>query len=220
LRRESIQHWFWCAALLPACLAVSGCGSADEIAHYQAVRLKQPEVKAVDGMLAAVVLPTGDASEESSPESAAWFFKLAGPVEVVDPQTEPFHKFIKSVHFVDGKPQYDPPADWQARGPSEMRYETFEIPGDKPLQLSVTTLPRGDVDEAEYLLSNINRWRGQLGLRPIDQDHLAEGTVRLTLDGASATLVSLVGKLQQTGMSPPAGPFSGAGSAPGAENGN
>ncbi len=144
----------------------------------------------------------------------AWFFKLAGPVVAVHNQAGDFHKFITSVHFADGKPQYDPPAEWQARGPSQMRYETFEIPvGDdkKPLELSVTTLPRGEQEEGAFLLANINRWRGQMGLPAIGEHQLAEATVRLTLADGTATLVSLVGKLQASGMTPPFAPKSGAG---------
>jgi hypothetical protein len=212
--------------LLPLSLAVLGCEQADEIRQYQAVALRQPEPAkppADDGMLAAVVLPTPPVAEivdreqqfPTPPEpQMAWFFKLAGPVVAVHNQAGDFHKFVESVHFAGGKPQYEPPAEWKARGPGQMRYETFEIPvgGDeKPLELSVTTLPRGDQEEAAFLLANINRWRGQMGLAPISEQQLAEGTVRLTLADGTATLVSLVGKLQQTGRSPPFAPKSGAG---------
>ncbi len=106
------------------------------------------------------------------PEPAAWFFKLPGPVEAdVHAQAEAFHSFLKSVHFADGRPQYDPPAEWQAQGPSAMRFETFQIPGEKPLELAITTLPRGDQDEATCILSNINRWRGQMSLQPLGEIH-------------------------------------------------
>ena len=35
-------------ALLPACLALAGCGRVDEIQHYQAIKLKQPEPPPVE----------------------------------------------------------------------------------------------------------------------------------------------------------------------------
>ncbi len=197
---------------MPAGLAVLGCGQSDEIRHYQAVKLKQPEIKATDGMLAAIVLPTENTPGTAAAEGQAWFFKVAGPIEAVAPLADVFHKFLLSVHFVDGRPAYDVPADWHARGASEMRYETFEIPvaGGKPLELSVTTLPRGEQDEAEFVLANINRWRGQMSLRHLaGAEELAEQSQRLPLEGATATLVSLTGKLKAGGMGAPLAPFSG-----------
>ena len=214
IRRLSL---FACEALLPAGLAMPGCGPTDEIRHYQAVKLKQPEVQATDGMLAAVVLPEQTGGASPSEPAAAWFFKLAGPVEAVAPLAEEVQKFIRSVHFVDGHPQYDVPADWRAQGASQMRFETFEVPaGDKTLELTVTTLPRGEQDETTFLLANINRWRGQMSLLPLEPDELAEKTQRLPLDGATATLVSLTGKLKAGGIGAPFAPFAGGGDPHGA----
>ncbi len=160
-------------ALLPACLALVGCGHVDEIQHYQAIKLKQPEPPpfeeppAVDRISAAIVVhPAGSpnaSDKDSESPAAAWFFKLSGPVAAVDAQADAFEKFVSSIHFVDDAPKYDPPADWQPQGPSSMRYETFEIPGN--VELSVSTLPKLEKDETAFLLNNINRWRGQLGLR-------------------------------------------------------
>jgi hypothetical protein len=173
-------------------------------------------------MLAAVVLPAaspaaGPPAEQEGDKTQepgqAWFFKLAGPVAEVEPQSGAFLAFIKSIHFVDGKPQYDVPEGWKAQGASSMRYETFEIPSaaDKPLELAISTLPRGDQDETSFVLANVNRWRGQLGLSAIGPAELVDETQQLTLDGATATLVSMVGKLKPSGMGPAHAPFSGAG---------
>ena len=197
---------------MPAGLALLGCGQSDEIRHYQAVKLKQPEIKATDGMLAAIVLPTEKAPSTAAAGEQAWFFKLAGPIEAVAPLADVFHKFLLSVHFVDGHPAYDVPADWHARGASEMRYETFEIPvpDGKPLELSVTTLPRSKQDEAEFLLDNINRWRGQMSLRhlgaPKSWPTRASDCPSM---GRRPRLVSLTGKLKAGGMGALLAPFSG-----------
>ena len=109
------------------------------------------------------------------------------------------------------RPQYDPPADWQPQGPSAMRYETFVIPGEQPIELAVTTLPKLETDETAFLLANINRWRGQLSLGQIGEEQLAGSTRQLPLAEGTATLVSLVGKLKPTGMGSQVAPFSGAG---------
>lgn len=209
-------------ALLPAFLAAVGCGQVDEVRHYQAVALKQPEPPPVeqppevDGILAAIVVqplgsPPAAAIDSDAPTEAAWFFKLSGPIAAVGAQEEAFQKFISSVRFVDGAPQYDPPADWQPQGKSSMRYETFEIRGEQPIELAVSTFPKLEEDETAFLLANINRWRGQLSLSPIGEEGLAGSTRQLPLTDGTATLVTLVGKLKQAGMGSQVAPFSGAG---------
>jgi hypothetical protein len=209
-------------ALLPSCLALLGCGQIDEVQRYQAVALKQPDPppveqpKTVDGILAAIVVhpmgsPATTEADSQTPAEVAWFFKLSGPIAAVGAQAEAFEKFVSSVHFVDDRPQYDPPADWQPQGASAMRYETFVIPGERPVELTVATLPKNETDEAAFLLANINRWRGQLSLGPIGEKALAGSIRQLPLADGTATLVSLVGKLKATGMGPQFAPFSGAG---------
>jgi hypothetical protein len=176
---------------------ICGCKPSEQITHYRAKKILPPEPEAVDGMLGAII----------SHGSQGWFFKLAGPVQAVSTQANAFHEFIKSVKFEEDEPRYQPPKDWHSIGRSGMRYESFEISSEgKKIELAVTTLPKPPGDEASFLLSNINRWRGQLGLRPIGPDDLAKSTETLELDGATATLVSLVGKLKPSNM---AAPFAG-----------
>ena len=43
---------------------------------------------------------------------------------------------------------------------------------DKPLEISVTVLPKSG-DDADYVLVNVNRWRNQLKLPPIAKEQLA-----------------------------------------------
>ena len=227
MRRESILPLVWritptFLALLPACLALPGCGQVDEVRHYQAVALRQPEPPPVeqppevDAILAAIVVrqsasPGAGQAGSESPAEAAWFFKLSGPVAAVGAQSDAFEKFVSSVHFVDGAPQYDPPTDWQPQGPSSLRYDTFVIPGEQPIELAVSTFPKLDKDETSFLLANINRWRDQLSLGAIGAEGLAGTTRPLPLADGTATLVSLVGKLKQAGMGSQVAPFSGAG---------
>ena len=49
-------------------------------------------------------------------------------------------------------------------GPGE-RFATIEIPaGEKPLQATVTSLPKQeDQDDGDAVLVNVDRWRGQMG---------------------------------------------------------
>ena len=82
-----------------------------------------------------------------------------------------FNEFLKSVHFDEqGKPAWTLPSGWQQRDGSDIRYATLVLAGDsaagKPLEVSVTVLPKSGDDE-DYALVNINRWRGQIGLEPV-----------------------------------------------------
>jgi hypothetical protein len=88
-----------------------------------------------------------------------------------------------------------------------MRAATISIPSeDKPLEMAVTTLPwTGRQDD---LLSNVNRWRGQMQLPPIGVIALADCTRELTAGDATMTIVDLRGTMGSTGMTPP---FAGGG---------
>ncbi|HVX11819.1 MAG TPA: hypothetical protein VHC22_11610 [Pirellulales bacterium] len=192
-----------------------GCSRQDEIRHYTVP--KQAEVDRLAGgsdepagpkrMLAAIVLRP----------SQAWFFKLLGPETIVDTRSDEFNNFLKSLHFEsDGAPQWSLPAGWTERPGDQMRYATLSIDGT-PLEVTVTTLSRGDSDDAEYVLNNVNRWRGQLGLASLAPNELAGETKQVELNGAPATLVDLVGVAQAGSMSPPFAGSSGRSSSPAAD---
>lgn len=181
-------------------LAATGCRQKDEIRHYTVP--KQAEIDRLAGrpeesqvpqrMLAAIVLqPT-----------QGWFFKLMGPQEAVNQRAEEFAGFLTSLHFQDDVPAWTLPDDWQEQPGNEFRYATLKI-GNSPLEVSVTTLPRGETDETEYVLSNVNRWRGQVGLDNIAPDELQRETKQVELDGITATLVDIVGEAKGGTMSPP-----------------
>ncbi len=158
-------------------------------------------------MLAAI-LPDGD---------RAWFFKVTGPVTEVDSHADEIEKFLASVRLSPGKPHPDwkLPKDWKAEPGSAMRAATLQIPtAAKPLELSVTALPWSGGPEA--MLSNVNRWRGQMQLPATDQPGLAECTREIKAGDATLTLVNLQGHMSG-GMTPPfAGGAVGQPASPGA----
>lgn len=58
------------------------------------------------------------------------------------------------------------PRTWtETRGGSAMRFATLRPPVEGRIDVSVTVLP----GEAGGELANVNRWRGQIGLPPIDE---------------------------------------------------
>ena len=160
-----------------------------------------------DRMLAAIVLHG----------SQVWFFKVSGPIEAVAKHAETFTSFLESVHFdgADSPPHWKLPEGWQQQPGNEMRFATLKIgSGKESLDLSVSSLPKGEGDDAEYLLANVNRWRGQLSLPPLAPRELSKEIKEMKLEGAQAYVVDFSGKLGSGGMgrgpfASGAGPFSG-----------
>jgi hypothetical protein len=205
----------WPVALVG--LALVGCGRAERIERYT-VR-KPPPVEAPAGA-AAEAAPTGEPKDRTLAAIVAhadqgWFFKLTGPKDPVAAQVEAFTNFLKTVRFTaEGKPEWTLPEGWKQQPGSDIRYATLEIGGEAgPLEISVTALPKPPGDDEEYALVNINRWRGQLALPPIGREQLASETTSIPLEGATATMVNLLGHAKPGGMGRP--PF-----FPGAGNGN
>lgn len=215
LARPRCHRCVWIAA---AALLLAGCHREPDIRRYQAPKVQNlggqqspspptphGAVGSSDRMLAAVI-PHGE---------QAWFFKVTGPQAAVAEQVTAFQSLIQSIKFVDGRPQWKLPAGWRERPGSGMRLATLELGSmDQPLELSVIRLGTMGMSDAAYVLSNVNRWRGQLQLPPITAEQLDAETQRVQLEGATATLVNLVGALQG-GMGAAAGMPTGGGAATG-----
>jgi len=61
------------------------------------------------------------------------------------------------------------PKGWTEKLSGGMRYATLKAPGEGKLDVSVVVLPGPAGGE----LANVNRWRGQIGLPPVDEAALA-----------------------------------------------
>ena len=84
------------------------------------------------------------------------------------------------------------PAHWQSRPASAMRKATFIIPGEAAGQqavLAVTAFP-GDVGGN---LANVNRWRQQLQLAPIDANDLNSVLTHIHVGDLHIDLAELLG---------------------------
>ena len=86
--------------------------------------------------------------------------------------------------------QYTLPAGWEEKPLSPMRQASFKAasPNGKEVDVSVVSLPGiagGD-------LANVNRWRGQVQLPPIDEDMLAKSAEHVRTDGHDYLVVDLV----------------------------
>src|SRR5262249_15268333 len=102
------------------------------------------------------------------------------------------------------------PSGWrESAGKSPTRFATLRA-GTDSLEVSISSLGQ----EASDVKNNVNRWRGQLGLKPVANDaELAASSKPITVDGHAAHLIDLVGA---TGETPAAAPreFSPNASAP------
>jgi hypothetical protein len=148
---------------------------------------------------------------------AAWFFKMTGDDELVLKQKPVFIEFLKSLKFVAGtesqpglpaghppiqaaipamaketdsvgKPQWEVPANWTKEPATQMLLAKFSIndQGAKA-DITVSSFP-GDVGG---LLANVNRWRGQVNLPPIDEPQLANAVKSIRMQSEEGTLVEL-----------------------------
>lgn len=203
------HHWPLLVLLLPASFLSVGCGPSDEIQSYTVPKeAAAPAVAAAktaeageptDRMLGAI-LPAGD---------RAWFFKVAGPIAAVDTEADSIADFFSSIRLKPGaaKPEWKLPDGWREEAGTGMRAATIMVPADgKPLELTVIALPSsGAPDE---ILSNINRWRGQMNLPVVDQRGLAEFTRETKAGDATMTIVDLRGQFSAGSM---VAPFAGRG---------
>lgn len=136
-------------------MAVS-CSRQDPIHSYTIEPIAQPET------------PGPPESEPEPPPQMAWFFKMMGPAEQVGGRVEEFDSFLHSVRFAaNGRPSWETPAGWTEQAGDGIRFATLAIDDTDPkLEVAVTVLPAPDPGADEYLMVNVNRWRGQVGLSP------------------------------------------------------
>lgn len=190
--------------LAACCLLLVGCGTEEPILVEKVPKAiapdESPDRQAATSRMLAAIIPKAD---------QAYFFKVTGSDEAVAAQKRLFFDLVQSVTFDNGTPKWQLPADWTQEEGTGERIATLTTSSDPPLSVSVTSLPfRESMGTDAYLLANINRWRGQMGLAelPAEQLHAggddSEETVTLTLaDGTEATLVNLVGQFSG-GMMP------------------
>jgi hypothetical protein len=160
----------------------------------------------------------------------SWFFKMAGPVALVEHERPAFLQFLKSVSLVNGKvpppniarqfntnakenpqagpgpgagpdaslPDWKPPANWQALPGSPMLRAHFLVPGAGDARAEVNISAMGGMGGGT--LANVNRWRGQLGLEPVDDAGLEQLASPLDVPGSKAVLVDLSGTDKRSGQ--------------------
>ena len=150
----------------------------------------------------------------------AWFFKLRGNAALATAERENFISWIASVKPAepsevpmhgttpgegitppndaavvpvgDGSLTWQLPDGWTPAKGSSARYATVAVTGadGSKGELAVTHFP-GDVGGD---LANVNRWRGQIGLSPIDQAGLAAEVSEITAGPKTLKLMDATGQ--------------------------
>ena len=217
---ENVNRWRDQIGLEPATEAdLAGLRSIIPSGNRQVVMYELDGKKAVlDGKYAArtlaAILPAGEMTV---------FFKITGESALVAEQKPQFLAWLKSVDTgggggesapeasasssapapasapavsggsggTDGLPNWQVPSGWKAAGPKPMRLASFDIPnaaGNGDVSISKLSGNGGG------LLANVNRWRGQVGLAPLEAGALAANSKTVaTAGGDSGTWVELVG---------------------------
>lgn len=212
-----------CLVCLPVALfALGGCYKTEEISLYT-VPKPPPPVKAnvaVRGMgSAAPALPAAVDGEGSAvPQQIlgaivprgpqTWFFKLTGPATEVLGKVEPYLDFIRSLRFEGETPGWTLPEGWTQKPGDRFRHATIVLDGsERPLELTVSALPSAGDDFDDYLLQNINRWRGQLQAAPITREQLPRATLKQEIGDATVWLVNIEGPRADSSPQQPPLPF-------------
>ena len=222
--------WLGWAVLLVVA-ASSGCSRQEQVRSYST-----PKQAALDKLHGVEPVAKQSVAKQQAPAPGSparmlgaivpladqgLFFKVTGAPAAVERHAAEFAAFVDSLHFAtSGKPAWKLPDGWAEEPGSGMRMATLRIADkEQPLELSVIPLPRaeGDTDESAYLLSNINRWRGQLKLDPLDAKALTAETKRKKVDGHDVVTCDFTGQQGDSGMpgmgmmpgSMGAGPFAG-----------
>ncbi len=97
------------------------------------------------------------------------------------------------VHTIPAEPS--PPESWGLDSPFGPEKARFSISVTNGMATVSLTVLQGD---GGGLLGNVNRWRGQLGLEPLDEASLGSGVQSVNSLGSEARLIDINGTSNRT----------------------
>jgi len=99
----------------------------------------------------------------------------------------------------EGRPSWQVPNGWQDAGGGQFLVAKFIVPGPGNSQAAVNvSMLQGD---GGGLAANVNRWRNQLGLAPLEGADLNQSLTAVDTQGGKASFVELNGTDARTGQS-------------------
>ena len=129
-----------------------------------------------------------------------WFFKMQGDDALVASRRDEFVVFLKSVRFqadrevpaetatpasAPASSSWKIPSGWSEIAPGPMQQAKFTAGGKAEVAISIFP------GQAGGLLINVNRWRGQLGLGPVDEAALPNLIQQADSPSGKITIVDL-----------------------------
>jgi hypothetical protein len=158
-----------------------------------------------DGRIVAAMMTTSNAT---------LFFKMRGNADLTEAQKGEFLKWVAAV--CDAQTQTGPsqaaaappqdtsaptikwtmPQGWTEVPPSSMRYASFSAPAEdgSKIDISVVTFPGDGGSDAD----NINRWRGQMGLAPVDANAVTSQVAPLKSADTTFSTTDITGNRTRT----------------------
>ena len=158
-----------------------------------------------DGRIVAAMVTT---------PGATFFFKMRGNADLTEAQKGDFIKWVAAVcdsQAQTGPPQmaaappqttnappvkWTTPEGWTQVPPSSMRYASFSAPAEDggKIDISVVTFPGDGGSDAD----NINRWRGQMGLAPVDANAVTSQVASLKTGDTTFSTTDITGNKTRT----------------------
>jgi hypothetical protein len=84
------------------------------------------------------------------------------------------------------------PSGWEEVAPSQMRAASFRVKAEQGKSADVSVIPLPGMAGGD--LDNVNRWRGQVGLSPMNDEELKKAAEPVTIAGSGAQLYDLAGE--------------------------
>ena len=140
--------------------------------------------------------------------SQTWLFPFIADRALIDMELDNFYSFLQSTTLRAGKtpvraiapslpptkpansghqPTWEAPEHWERKQATQMRVGNYAVTNDagEVLDFSITSFP----GEVGGLLANVNRWLGQVGINPTDEQGLSQYLSDRMIDEKPAKLV-------------------------------
>jgi hypothetical protein len=90
-------------------------------------------------------------------------------------------------------PKFTPPASWKQEPGTGMSKVDFVVgDGKQQARVKFIAFPATEGPMIADPLSNINRWRGEVGLEPLNKESLAKASQSIEIDGRPATFAAMI----------------------------
>lgn len=184
-------------------LGASGCRREEPITSYKVKRIEKPADPMGKPAIGAHARgePVRFLAAMAPGPDRMWFFRLNGPEKAVTPLVKDFEEMAKTIKFVGNEPTWTTPKGWErlpgksvSRGGITVDIHAFiRSPGEVPQQVEVSGLSLEGNSGPKGLQINLNRWRGMIGLPPVDPEEIPTVTRTIDANGVKVTLVDMEG---------------------------